>query len=76
MYKRKIRVVELFVKMPEKFRYFCMGNALVVPLVERMGKGNTKLFRGKLSGILLISVIELLKFFPGRTKINEQICRI
>lgn len=24
--------------MPEKFRYFTMGNALVVPLIERMGK--------------------------------------
>ncbi len=24
--------------MPERFRYFCMGNALVVGLVERMGK--------------------------------------
>lgn len=24
--------------MPEKFRYFVMGNALVVPLIERMGK--------------------------------------
>lgn len=24
--------------MPEKFRYFCMGNALVVPLVTKMGK--------------------------------------
>lgn len=23
--------------MPEKFRYFCMGNALVVPLVRKMG---------------------------------------
>ena len=23
--------------MPEKFRYFVMGNALVVPLIERMG---------------------------------------
>lgn len=23
--------------MPEKFRYFCMGNALVVPLVTKMG---------------------------------------
>ena len=23
--------------MPEKFRYFCMGNALVVPMIERMG---------------------------------------
>ena len=24
--------------MPEKMRYFCMGNALVVPIVERIGK--------------------------------------
>lgn len=24
--------------MPDKFRYFCMGNALVVPMVTRMGK--------------------------------------
>lgn len=24
--------------MPEKMRYFCMGNALVVPLVKRIGK--------------------------------------
>ena len=24
--------------MPEKYRYFCMGNALVVPLIGRMGK--------------------------------------
>jgi DNA (cytosine-5)-methyltransferase 1 len=24
--------------MPESWRYFCMGNALVVGLVEKMGK--------------------------------------
>ena len=24
--------------MPEKMRYFCMGNALVVPMITRMGK--------------------------------------
>lgn len=24
--------------MPQKFRYFCMGNALVVDLIEKMGK--------------------------------------
>ena len=24
--------------MPEKFRYFCMGNALVVPMITRMAK--------------------------------------
>lgn len=26
--------------MPDKMRYFCMGNALVVPLVTRIGKAN------------------------------------
>ena len=26
------------VNMPEKFRYFCMGNALVVPMITRMAK--------------------------------------
>lgn len=31
-------------KMPEKFRYFCMGNALVVPMVTRMGKVLNKIF--------------------------------
>jgi DNA (cytosine-5)-methyltransferase 1 len=30
--------------MPEKFRYFCMGNALVVGLVERMGRSLNKIF--------------------------------
>lgn len=29
--------------MPEKMRYFCMGNALVVPLVTRIGKTLIKL---------------------------------
>ena len=29
--------------MPEKFRYFCMGNALVVPLITRMGKQLVKI---------------------------------
>jgi DNA (cytosine-5)-methyltransferase 1 len=24
--------------MPERMRYFCMGNALVVPMVTRMGR--------------------------------------
>ena len=24
--------------MPERMRYFCMGNALVVPLVKRIGR--------------------------------------
>lgn len=30
--------------MPEKFRYFCMGNALVVPLITRMEKNIEKIF--------------------------------
>lgn len=30
--------------MPEKFRYFCMGNALVVSVVKRMGKTLNKIF--------------------------------
>lgn len=30
--------------MPEKFRYFCMGNALVVPMVTRMGKVLEEIF--------------------------------
>ena len=30
--------------MPNKFRYFCMGNALVVGLVERMGKTLNEIF--------------------------------
>ena len=30
--------------MPEKFRYFCMGNALVVPLISRMEKNIEQIF--------------------------------
>lgn len=30
--------------MPEKFRYFCMGNALVVPMVTKMGKTLNAIF--------------------------------
>lgn len=30
--------------MPEKFRYFCMGNALVVPVITRMGKMLDQIF--------------------------------
>lgn len=33
--------------MPEKFRYFCMGNALVVKLVERMGHRLNHIFRSE-----------------------------
>ena len=30
--------------MPERMRYFCMGNALVVPMITRMGKTLNKIF--------------------------------
>lgn len=33
--------------MPEKFRYFCMGNALVVPMITRMGKVLNKIFEAE-----------------------------
>lgn len=33
--------------MPEKFRYFCMGNALVVGVVERMGKTLNRIFENE-----------------------------
>lgn len=33
--------------MPHKFRYFCMGNALVVPLVTRMGKRLEAIFKNE-----------------------------
>lgn len=33
--------------MPEKFRYFCMGNALVVGLIEKMGNSLNKIFENE-----------------------------
>jgi len=33
--------------MPESTRYFCMGNALVVPMVTRMGKTLNKIFEAE-----------------------------
>lgn len=33
--------------MPEKFRYFCMGNALVVGLIEKMGNKLNKIFENE-----------------------------
>lgn len=33
--------------MPEKFRYFCMGNALVVPLITRMAKEIEKILESE-----------------------------
>ena len=37
--------------MPEKFRYFCMGNALVVGLVKRMGHKLDKIFSNEVLAI-------------------------
>lgn len=33
--------------MTERFRYFCMGNALVVGLIEKMGKELNKIFENE-----------------------------
>jgi len=33
--------------MPEKNRYFCMGNALVVPIITRMGKVLNEIFKNE-----------------------------
>ena len=33
--------------MPQSFRYFCMGNALVVGLVEKMGERLNKIFKSE-----------------------------
>lgn len=33
--------------MPEKMRYFCMGNALVVPMITRMGKVLNEIFEAE-----------------------------
>lgn len=33
--------------MPERFRYFCMGNALVVGLVEKMGERLNEIFESE-----------------------------
>lgn len=33
--------------MPQKFRYFCMGNALVVPMVTRMGRTLSTIMEGE-----------------------------
>ncbi|MGH0054302.1 MAG: DNA cytosine methyltransferase, partial [Sphaerochaetaceae bacterium] len=33
--------------MPEKFRYFCMGNALIVGIIEMMGKKLLEMDEGK-----------------------------
>ncbi len=33
--------------MPKRFRYFCMGNALVVPLITRMAKTISRIFENE-----------------------------
>lgn len=36
-----------YTRMPERFRYFCMGNALVVPLITRMGYRLNEIFENE-----------------------------
>lgn len=33
--------------MPERMRFFCMGNALVVPMVTLMGRALDKVIEGE-----------------------------
>ena len=33
--------------MPERMRYFCMGNALVVPMITRMGRKLDEIFENE-----------------------------
>ena len=33
--------------MPDRNRYFCMGNALVVPMITRMGKTLNEIFQNE-----------------------------
>lgn len=39
--------------MPERFRYFCMGNALVVGIIERMGTYLNTIFNSETQPISL-----------------------
>ncbi|WP_349398998.1 DNA (cytosine-5-)-methyltransferase, partial [Clostridium perfringens] len=43
--------------MSEKFRYFCMGNALVVGLIERMGKTLSEIFENE-AGERLLEILD------------------
>lgn len=41
--------------MPDRMRYFCMGNALVVPMITRMGKVLDEIIEKETDGISIIS---------------------
>ena len=42
--------------MPERLRYFTMGNALVVPLVKAMGKPDQRTGRGRVAQLMGVSL--------------------
>lgn len=65
--------------MTEKFRYFCMGNALVVNLVEKMGKSIKRLVDNENKGVNKIDFnkckdIDTKQLLNSETKDNEIIC--
>jgi hypothetical protein len=47
--------------MPERARYFCMGNALVVDIVAKLGASILKLFNSRYQLILTPSKIDIHK---------------
>ncbi|KGX89825.1 5-methylcytosine methyltransferase [Pontibacillus halophilus JSM 076056 = DSM 19796] len=56
--------------MPHKFRYFCMGNALVVNLVEKMAKELKIIVDNEVKHSKEHEGISNLSFFENKEKIN------
>jgi DNA (cytosine-5)-methyltransferase 1 len=65
--------------MPDKARYFCMGNALVVGLIEKMGKKIKQLYSDEVTSIeqeylgLVESLEEVNKELLNRVQDLEEI---
>ncbi|WP_312471250.1 DNA (cytosine-5-)-methyltransferase [Neobacillus sp.] len=65
--------------MPDKARYFCMGNALVVGLIEKMGKKIMELYTEEVTSIernyvnLVQSLQEENKELVNRVKVLEEL---
>ncbi|QIZ11022.1 DNA (cytosine-5-)-methyltransferase [Priestia megaterium] len=64
--------------MPEKFRYFCMGNALVVGLVTKMGKSLNEIFGNEVDTHLTKNVIheKSSEYLDSNTVEEQKIIRL
>lgn len=64
--------------MPERFRYFCMGNALVVDLVEKMGITIKSIVDSecKLPSLITKVETEQLDIFSDKSESNRQVVSI